>query len=81
MNCIQFKHEILNRANLPTYPNPGLEETLKRFLEWVRPLITTEQLKEAQNRVDEFLNMRSFKAVLPKTKTIVIFLTIGCVAI
>lgn len=66
MNCIQFKHEILNRANLPTYPNPGLEETLKRFLEWVRPLITTEQLKEAQNRVDEFLNMRSFKAIKSK---------------
>ena len=50
MDCIQFEHPIRNNARLPHYPDPGLEETLERFLDWVRPLVTQDEWLTAQEQ-------------------------------
>lgn len=51
---LNYDIEIKNNDNLPSYPDPGLEETLDRFLEWVEPLVTKEELNQAKIEINKF---------------------------
>lgn len=63
MDCIHFHKKLENTANLPHYPNPGLKETLARYLEWLEPLATPEQLAQAKKTVDEFHALSAYPAI------------------
>ena len=63
MDYIQFSGEIRNHAALPHYPNPGLRETLARYLDWLEPLSTDQELKQAQAEVQRFLSMEQFPLI------------------
>lgn len=53
---IKYNNAIENIDNLPSYPIPDLKDTLNRYLEWVEPLISNEELEEAKQSVELFLN-------------------------
>ena len=52
---IKYNVPIRNIDNLPSYPIPELKSTLKRYLEWVEPLVSAEELEEARESVEKFL--------------------------
>lgn len=52
---IKYNVPIRNIDNLPSYPIPELKGTLKRYLEWVEPLVSPEELEEAKESVEKFL--------------------------
>jgi carnitine O-acetyltransferase len=52
---IKYNVPIRNIDNLPSYPIPELKGTLERYLDWVEPLVTKEELEEAKRSVEEFL--------------------------
>ncbi|MCI6398959.1 choline/carnitine O-acyltransferase [Lawsonibacter sp.] len=60
MDCIKFNLSIKNNAGLPHYPNPGLRDTLERYLNWLEPLVTKEELAQAINEVDAFQALEQF---------------------
>lgn len=60
MDCIEFDVAIKNNAALPHYPNPGLKATLARYLEWLEPLLTPEELAQARQDVADFQAMEQF---------------------
>ena len=43
------------QETLPSLPVPGLEETLRRYVASVRPLVSAEELAETKRRVAELL--------------------------
>lgn len=45
-----FDHQHL----LPKLPVPGLDQTLDKFIEWVRPLLTESELNTTRNIVERF---------------------------
>ncbi len=53
-----------NQEGLPHLPVPALDTTVRRFIQWVAPLLTEEQLKKTQERGDAFLEPRGKGAVL-----------------
>lgn len=63
MDHIQFSGEIRNHADLPHYPNPGLRETLARYLDWLEPLSTAQEWKQAQAEVQRFQSMEQFPLI------------------
>ena len=47
--------EMLKYQNeLQTLPIPELKDTLAKYLEWVKPLLTEEELKNTTSIVEEF---------------------------
>lgn len=52
---IKYNVPIRNTDNLPSYPIPELKGTLERYLEWVEPLVSPEELEEARESVEKFL--------------------------
>ena len=54
-NYLDYSIPIINTSNLPTYPVPEMLDTLERFLEWVRPLISEEEYMETRRIVDSFM--------------------------
>ena len=60
MDCIKFNLSIKNNAGLPHYPNPGLRDPLERYLIWLEPLVTKEELAQAINEVDAFQALEQF---------------------
>ena len=52
---IKYNVPIRNTDKLPSYPVPELKSTLKRYLEWVEPLVSAEELEEARESVEKFL--------------------------
>ncbi len=52
---LDYDIPIINTSNLPTYPLPEMVETLERFLEWVKPLISEEEYIHTSNMIDSFI--------------------------
>ena len=52
---LDYSVPIINTDNLPTYPLPEMLETLERFLEWVRPLISEEEYMNTSHLVESFM--------------------------
>ncbi len=66
MDCIKYNGKIENSANLPHYPNPGLKETLAKYLTWLEPLVTAEELVEARAQVQAFMDLEQFDEIKKK---------------
>lgn len=43
-------------SNLPRLPVPHLQDTARKYLEYVAPLVSTQQLEHTAKLVDEFIN-------------------------
>lgn len=56
-----YKDRIENRGELPQYPIPSLRETLQRFTEWVEPLVSDFEMKQADEAVKVFLESQDSK--------------------
>lgn len=53
---LDYNIPILNKSNLPTYPILDMKETLERFLEWVKPLVTVVEYNQARLIVKDFID-------------------------
>lgn len=47
-----WKHE----SSLPRLPVPFLQDTARKYIEYVAPLVTPDQLEHTKKLVDEFIN-------------------------
>ncbi len=56
VNYQEYVKTIKNVHGANNLPVPELEETLPKFLKWVKPLVTKEEFLEAQKLVKDFQN-------------------------
>ncbi|MCY6369969.1 choline/carnitine O-acyltransferase [Clostridium ganghwense] len=63
---IKYNVPIKNTHDLPSYPIPTLQDTLDRYLEWVEPLVSSDEFEEAKKSVDEFLSIEDSKKLEEK---------------
>ncbi len=56
LRCAATRSGIMwrDQDKVPKLPLPQLNETLDRYLTYVQPLLTTEQLQRTQGLVEEF---------------------------
>lgn len=52
---LDYDVSITNDSKLPNYPIPNMEETLKHFLKWIKPLISEEEYLNTSNLIEDFL--------------------------
>lgn len=52
---LNYRKKIKNIYYLPNLPVPEQKETMEKFLEWVKPLVTREEYEQSEILVKEFL--------------------------
>ena len=50
--------KINNTYNIPNLPIPDKNETLEKFLYWVKPLIDDHEYQNAVNLVEQYINSK-----------------------
>lgn len=51
-----MKEKWINKYNLPNLPLPNLEETINKYLKWVKPLLKEDEFIEIEKETKHFLS-------------------------